>query len=154
MNYIKILFGGAMLMLLAGCTSNPSSPPAPSVGPAGEAPSATFVVRETELLKLSAGATGKGTVVYQGWEYRFTLENMTLGSVGGGTVELEGTFYNLDDVNNAEGTFKPMRAEMDAGGDLQGVWMSNENGVIAFVQTAGQSVAIRIGATGSRLTLD
>ncbi len=153
MNRMRALSGIAVLLFAVGCTSNPPSPPAPSVGPGGETPSATFVVRESELLKLSAGASGKGTVIYNGWEYRFKLENMTLSSVGEGQVELEGTFFNLNDVNDAQGTFKPMRAEMDESGELRGLWMQNEKGVIAFVQTAGQSVAINLGTSGSRLTL-
>jgi hypothetical protein len=150
-NLMKLFQGLAtalLLVLVAGCSSTTTEG-----GAAGPRPSGTFTVRANQVLRLSTGGSGEGTLIFQGWQYRFQADRMILSGMGGQEVELEGTVYNLEKVEDFEGTYKAVAADMKEGEGLQGLWVENEKGVSVHILSRGQDLTIRLKAEGSIVTL-
>ena len=138
-----------LLTLLAGCGMTLSAS-----APDGLTESGTFTVRENQVMRLAAGGSGEGTLIFQGWEHRFRVENMIMSGIGNNPVELEGTVYNLQQAEDLEGVFKPVKAEIEAGKGLSGLWAKNEKGVVAHVRSRGQDLTMQLETTGAKVTLE
>ncbi len=135
-----------LLALLAGCAS------APEPTPTGLEESGTFTIRQSQVLQAAVGHSGEGTLIFQGWQYTFVFENMQVGVPANRSVELEGTVYNLDTVEDFEGQYTLTKAEIESGG-LSGVWGKNDKGVVAHLVAKGQELEIDFQAAGAKFTL-
>ena len=71
-------------------------------------------------MRLAAGTSGKGTLLLLGWEHRFTFTDAKLSVVGKKDVEIAGTVYNLETVEDFNGTYKPVKIDFKAGEGLRG----------------------------------
>ncbi|MEP4484194.1 hypothetical protein [Marinobacter alexandrii] len=142
------VFATALLVVLAaaGCSSTTSSG-------VTERPAGTITVREGQLLRIGAGGSGEGTLVFRGWQHTFLVENMVLSAIGPGSVELDGEVWNLENVEDFAGTYRPVKQDYDGEKGLSGVWMENEKGVRVQVRTVGQDLSVRVDSTGSIVTL-
>ena len=110
MRNLRSLLPVLLLALLAGCSTTPSIPT-----PEGLTPSGTLTIREQQVLRITVGGSGEGTLIFQGWQYPFSAENMTVSGVGNNPVDLEGAVYNLEKLEDFEGSYKPMKAEIKTG---------------------------------------
>ena len=137
-----------LLALLAGCGSTPSTPT-----PEGLTPSGSFTIRQNQVLRAAVGHAGEGTLIFQGWQYPFHFENMKVGVVGGDAVELEGTVYNLEQVEDFEGTYTLTKIKIQSDDGSTGVWGKNDKGVVAHIRSQGQELEIDLQATGATFTL-
>ena len=140
-----------LLVLLAGCISKRSMP-TPIPTPDGHTLSGSFTIREHQTMRLAAGTAGEGTLIFHGWEHRFLFENAKLNIVGHEPVEVHGTVFNLQHESDFEGVYKPVKAQIEAGEGLIGVWAKNEKGVVVFIRLHGQDVEINFHATGGKVT--
>jgi len=104
-------------------------------------------------MRITAGGSGKGTLIFQGWQYWFNVENMTISGVGGQEVELEGSVYDLAKIEDFEGTYKTMAADIKKGGGLEGVWFKNEKGVRVHITSSNKDITIRLNSEGATVTL-
>jgi len=147
MRHLRSTLPILLLALLAGCSTTPSTPT-----PEGLTPSGTLTIRENQILRIEVGGSGEGTLIFQGWQYPFSLENMTLSGVGNNPVELEGTVYNLEKVEDFEGTHTPIKAEVEAGEGLSGLWTKNEKGVVVHIRSKGQDLEMQLNPTGAKVT--
>ena len=138
-----------LLALLAGCGTTASTP---TQLPEGLERSASFTIRQNQVMRAAVGHAGEGTLIFQGWQYPFSLENMTLSGVGNNPVELEGTVYNLEKVEDFEGTHTPIKAEVEAGEGLSGLWTKNEKGVVVHIRSKGQDLEMQLNPTGAKVT--
>jgi len=136
-----------LLALLAGCSTSPSTPT-----PDGLTPSGSLTIREYQTLRIAVGGSGEGTLVFEGWQYTFSVENMTLSGIGNNPVDLEGTVYNLEKVEDFEGVHKPMKAEFEAGKGLAGLWTKNEKGVVVHIHSTGKDLEMQVHPTGAKVT--
>ena len=137
-----------LFALLTGCSSTPSSST-----PDGLTPSGSFTVRENQLLRVAAGGSGQGTLIFQGWEYPFLFENAKVDVAGDNPVDVTGTVYNLERVEDFEGVYTLTEAETGRGAVISGIWAKNDKGVITHLDTQGQDVKINVEATGVKFTL-
>jgi len=133
--------------LFAGCSTTPSTPT-----PEGLTLSGTFTIREHQILRLAVGGSGEGTLIFQGWQYPFSAEIMTVSGVGNNPVDLEGAVYNLEKLEDFEGSYKPMKAEIKTGEGLSGLWTKNEKGVVVHVRSRDQDLEIQLHTTGAKVT--
>jgi hypothetical protein len=136
-----------LALLLTGCSTAPSTPI-----PDDLTPSASFTVREEQVMRIAAGIAGKGTLIYQGWQYPFIFENAKVDIAGDTPVEVVGTVYHLKRYEDFEGVYKLIKAEIETGDGLSGLWAKNAKGVVLHVRTQGQDVAINAEATGMKVT--
>ena len=125
-------------------------PPPPK--PEGYVQSGTFVVREDQIMRLAAGASGTGTLIFEGWQYRFTFTDAKITMTGNAGGDIEGFVYNLDTLRDFEGTYHP-RAEYDEADHLTGLWARNDRGVTLHVSRIGQNISVNFEAKGATITL-
>ena len=136
-----------LFALHAGCSTTPSTP-----APEGLTPSGTLTIREHQILRMAVGGSGEGTLIFQGWQYRFSAENMSVSGIGNKPVDLEGAVYNLEKLEDFEGSYKPMKAEIKKGEGLSGLWTKNEKGVVVHVYSKGQDLELKLHTTGAKVT--
>ena len=139
-----------LLTLLAGCSSTPSKP---TPTPEGLTESASFTIRVKQILRVELGGSGEGTLIFEGWQYTFNIENTTLSGVGNNPVDLEGTVYNLENLEDFNGIYTPETAEIKAGKGLTGIWTRNEKGVVAHLRPMGQNLNLNFQTQGAKVTL-
>ena len=139
-----------LLALLAGCGTTASTP---TQVPEGLERSASFTIRQNQVMRAAVGHAGEGTLIFQGWEYPFRFENMRLGVVGDDPVELQGTVYNLQRVEDFEGTYTLTKVNIQSGDGVTGAWGKNDKGVVANIRSSGQDLEIDLEATGAKFTL-
>ena len=141
-----------LLSLLVGCTAN--SVVKPTAAPAGMEQSATFTVREHHVARLAAGTSGDGTLVFRGWEHPFTFSDARIDITDRVGIEIHGTVFNLDKLEDFEGKYHPLKMEFDADEGLTGLWGENDKGVVVHIVTVGHDVTINFEAEGAIVTLN
>ena len=140
-----------LLSVLAGCGAN--SVVTPTAAPPGLEQSATFTIRENHVMRLAAGTSGEGTLVFRGWEYRFLFADAKIDVAGQRAAEVHGTVFNLENLEDFAGTYHAVKAEFDAGDGLMGVWGRNDKGVVVHLVTKGEDVTVNLEAAGATVTL-
>ena len=148
MKRLQVMATALLLVLVAGCSS--STPYGEVTNP--KAPG-HITIRENQVLRMGDGGTGEGTLIFRGWQHAFEVENMIVGAVDRGAVEIDGEVWNLEKVEDFAGTYHPVKEDFEAGKGLSGVWMENEKGVRVQVRTVGQDLSVRVDAAGSVVTL-
>jgi hypothetical protein len=116
------------------------------------APSATFTLEVTAVTMLdgeSALPVSKGVVTYQGKQYPFTIQAVSMGNrFGTTTLKGTGVLYGMKDISQfaspfffTSGGIHPVEAN-----DV--VTLTNKNGVIAVMSGTVTTVPLWIPATG------
>jgi hypothetical protein len=136
---------------LASCTSSPPPPPV-----------TTAPVGSTEgTITFSGGAValgvgyqwGSGTLTYQGRQYPFQLNGLTVIDVGVTRVSGSGTVHNLRSVAGFSGNYVSVSAGATlAGGGSIGT-LRNQNGVVIDGVTTAQGVRLTLAPGGVNITL-
>ena len=148
MKILKIALSVLLLGLVAACSSQTTTHTQAAADADG-----TLVIREKGVLRIASGGTGQGTLTLRGWEYPFEVSNMVLSGIGGGAIQLEGDVFNVADVNDFEGTYNVVAAEVQSGQGAQGFWFENDKGVRVHIRAEGQDVTVRLEGGGSTLRL-
>ena len=148
MKGFRLVIAVALLAMLTGCATTPDTPT-----PAGLTESGTFTIRQSEILEAAVGRSGEGTLIFNGWEYGFVFENMKVGVPNSDSVELRGTVYNVDAVDDFEGQYTVTTAAITSGKGLTGVWAKNDNGVVVHLVAEGQDLELDLRTQGAKITL-
>jgi len=148
MKRLQGMAAALLLVLVAGCTSSTTGGEHTDSKAPGH-----ITVRENQVLRRGDGGVGQGTLIFRGWQHTFEGENMIVGAVGRGAVELDGEVWSLENVEEFAGTYHPVKEEFEAGKGLTGVWAENENGVRVHIRAVGQDLSIRVDPAGSVVTL-
>ena len=149
MKYFRNVLSVMLLTVLAGCSATPSTP-VPTT-PGGLERTGSWVVREDEVIRIAAGAEGKGTLLFLGWEHPFSFTGAKVTFTGAENAEIVGTVYNLKKVEDFAGTYTPT-ADFDDG-KLEGIWAKNENGVVIYASTENKEMLVNMKATGATVKL-
>lgn len=148
-NPFKGVVSALLLVALVGCSSMTRDD-----GAADPLASATVTIRETGVLMLAVGRVGEGTLLFQGWEYPFEVRNMALSGANADddNLELAGDVYNLDEVEDFEGTYVVSKVEVAASGS-GGFWFENDKGVKVRVRSSARGVVVDTASSGPTVTL-
>jgi hypothetical protein len=147
MKNILYVLPALLVTLLVGCSSTPSTP-----APEGLEQSGSWVVREDQVMRVAAGAAGRGTLVYQGWQYPFTFEGAKITITGTDDGDIEGEVYNLKTLTDFEGTYTP-KPELNQANEVTGFWGRNNKGAVLHMKVQGKGYAIDLEAKGATITL-
>ena len=155
MRNFRYILSLLLITLLAGCgaapyATTPTVPPTPD----GLERTGSLAIREGDVMRLAAGASGKGTLLFLGWEHGFTFTDAKLSVTGKEGVEIDGTVYNLKTVEDFNGTYTAVKADFKAGEGLHGAWGKNDKGVYIYIDTSDLEVEVNFEATGATVTLD
>jgi len=148
MRDLRRLLPFVLLTLLTGCSSTPATPV-----PDGLTESGSITIRVKQILQIEVGGSGEGTLIFEAWQYPFSIENAMLSGVDKSPVDLEGTVYNLENLEDFSGVYTPETADIKAGKGLTGIWTRNEKGVVVHLRPMGQDLTLSFQTKGAKVTL-
>jgi len=136
---------------LAGCTSQPAP-----------AQSAVANMGATEgTVTFSGGAAavgigfqwGSGVLTYQGRQYPFRVEGLSVVDVGVTRTTGTGTVRNLRNVTDFSGNYVSISAGATVAGGGSAITLRNQNGVVIDGLATAQGVRLTLAPGGVKITL-
>ncbi len=97
---------------------------------------------------------GSGVLMYQGKEYKFKINGLSIGAVGIQNTTAEGRVYNLNKLSDFSGNYAALAVGMAVGGGAGTATMQNEKGVIIDLISTDQGVHFTLGPQGVKITLE
>ena len=135
---------------LASCTSPPSPPPAATSLGATEG-TVTFT---GGAIAIGVGFQwGGGTLTYQGRQYPFSLNGLSVVDVGVTRITGSGNVRNLRNVADFSGNYVSIAAGATVAGGGSVVSLRNQNGVVIDGVTTTQGVRLTLAPGGVNITL-
>ena len=112
-------------------------------------------------LKLSEGSVGVGigfswgggVLTYEGKEYPFSMQGLSVADVGISRAEATGVVSNLTQLADFNGNYTAVTAGAAVGGGAGATTMRNQNGVVIDLIGTTQGVKFNLSVDGVRLTL-
>jgi hypothetical protein len=134
---------------LASCTSNPPPPTTANL-----APTEGTVTFSGGAVAIGIGFQwGSGTLTYQGRQYPFRLDGLSVVDVGVTRVTGSGTVRNLRNIADFSGNYVAVSAGATlAGGGSIGT-LRNQNGVVIDGVTTAQGVRLTLAPGGVNIRL-
>lgn len=113
------------------------------------------------MVELSGGSVaagvgfswGGGTLKFQGKEYPFKMDGLSIGSVGISKASAWGRVYNLKKVEDFAGTYAAVGAGMTIVGGAAAGTMKNEKGVILDLFSTTEGMKFTLGTSGAKIQL-
>lgn len=136
-----------LLTLLGGCAAAPTTP-----APEGLTETGSWVVRENEVMRLAVGNAGKGTLIFEGWQYPFEFTGAKISLTGTKSGDIEGEVYNLETLSDFEGAYY-VKPEFNKAEKLTGFWAHNDKGVTLHLRLQGENVNLDLEAKGATVKL-
>jgi len=97
---------------------------------------------------------GGGVLTYNGKQYKFKVDGLSVGSVGIQNASARGKVYYLKNVSDFSGTYTAIAAGLTVGGGAGAKTMKNEKGVIMDLISTNQGVDFTLGPQGVKVTLE
>jgi hypothetical protein len=112
-------------------------------------------------LKLSEGSVGvgigfswgHGVLTYEGKEYPFSVQGLSVADVGISRAEATGVVYNLTQLADFNGNYTAVTAGAAVGGGAGATTMRNQNGVVIDLTGTTQGVKFNLSVDGVKFTL-
>jgi hypothetical protein len=96
---------------------------------------------------------GDGTLNFQGKQYRFSVNGLSLVDFGITKASAVGEVYDLTDLSKFEGNFLAGEAAFALAGGMGGISMRNQNGVIMVLRSVSQGAKLQLGPGGITIKL-
>jgi hypothetical protein len=96
---------------------------------------------------------GGGTLTYQGQQYSFTVNGLSIGDVGITDIQAAGTVSHLNQVQDFSGNYTALQAGLTVAGGGDVMTMQNQNGVVLTITSTTQGLDVDIGAGGVSIAL-
>ena len=112
-------------------------------------------------LKLSEGSVavgigfswGSGVLTYEGKEYPFSIQGLSVVDVGISRADATGVVYNLTRLADFTGNYTAVSAGAAVGGGAGATTMRNQNGVVIDLTGTTQGVKFNLSVDGVKFTL-
>jgi hypothetical protein len=117
-------------------------------------PSGTVVIDETQIMVIIGGSKGGGTLLLGDKSYGFRTGGLKLGIVGIQNVHVTGNVYDLNDVKDFPGTYIQLEADATLVKGSGGLWMKNSKGVTLYLKSNNEGLALSVGVTGLKITMN
>lgn len=109
---------------------------------------------QTKSLAFGIGVSwGEGTLNFEGGEYRFLVNGLTMLDFGIAAASAVGDIYRLADLRLFEGTYFAGEAGFAFGGGMGGIVMRNQNGVLIHLRSTTQGFRLQLGGGGLTIRL-
>jgi hypothetical protein len=136
---------------LAGCTSQPAPPPSTVANAGATDGTVTFT---GGAVALGVGFQwGSGTLTYQGRQYPFRMDGLSVIDVGVTRVTGSGTVHNLRQVADFSGNYVSVSAGATLAGGGSVSSLRNQNGVVIDGISTAQGVRLTLAPGGVNITL-
>ena len=118
-----------------------------------KAPDATLQLREGSVAAGIGFSWGGGTLTYRGKRYPVKVDGLSVGSVGISRATASGSVFNLNSLNDFNGTYTAVGAGAAVAGGGSVATMQNQNGVRINLRATTQGVKFTLGAAGVNLQI-
>ena len=111
--------------------------------------SAGKVSIESKSIAVGVGVSwGDGKLLYQGKEYPFSVNGLSVADLGISKVSAAGDVYNLKKLSDFSGNYVAAQAGAAVGGGGGGTSMRNQNGVVMNLTATSTGVKFALGPKG------
>ena len=149
MHRLVTTIGTLGVCALTSCASQPPPPPV-TASPGGTEGSVTFT---GGAVAIGIGFQwGSGTLTYQGRQYPFSLNGLSVVDVGVTRVTGSGSVHNLRNVADFSGNYVSIAAGATVAGGGSVTSLRNQNGVVIDGVTTAQGVRLTLAPGGANIT--
>ena len=96
---------------------------------------------------------GSGVLTYQGKDYPFSVDGLSVGVVGGSSVTATGDVYNLKKLQDFNGNYTAATAQGTLGGGAGATAMQNQASVVIKLVSTTQGIEFKLASSGVKITL-
>ncbi len=118
-----------------------------------DAPSGMVSIETTSIAAGIGLSWGNGKLTFNGKEYHFSIDGVTLIDFGISKASAAGEVYNLTDLAKFEGNYVAAEASFALGGGMGGVSLRNPNGVVMHLNSVSQGARLQLGSSGMSIKL-
>ena len=112
------------------------------------------VTMESRSIAAGVGVTwGDGKLTFNGKDYPFTINGLSVVDWGISRASAAGDVYNLTDVSKFAGTYVAAEAGFTLAGGAGGITMRNSEGVILNLRSTSRGASLTLGPAGLTITM-
>jgi len=109
---------------------------------------------QSKSIAIGVGITwGDGVLTFQGKEYKFKLEGLSVVDLGISSLSVTGEVYNLKKLEDFNGTYVAAQAGVAVAGGVSATAMKNQNGVVIKVKSTQKGLKFTLAPEGTKITL-
>ena len=109
---------------------------------------------ESTSIALGIGVTwGDGVLTYEGQEYHFSVDGLSVVDLGVSSVTATGEVYNLYNLSDFSGNYVAGQAGAAIGGGAAASRMKNQNGVVISLTPTQTGAKLTLAAEGVQINL-
>jgi hypothetical protein len=144
MNLRAIVFRTTVLSVLAAAT----------LSMAQDGPPSGKIKVESKTVAVGVGVSwGDGKLTYQGKEYPFTINGLSVADLGVSKVTGTGEVFNLKKLSDFDGNYVAGQAGAVVGGGAGAAVLKNQHGVVMKITGTGTGVQFTAAAKGVEVKL-
>jgi hypothetical protein len=116
-------------------------------------PTASLVLKEGQLGVGVGFSWGAGMLNFHGQDYAFKVSGLSVGDVGITKAVADGKIFNLNNLDDFNGTYVSVAAEGTVGLGAGATAMKNEHGVVIHLYPVTKGINVKLAGEGVKLTL-
>jgi hypothetical protein len=120
----------------------------PGFAQAASKPDATLRLSGRSVAAGLGVSWGNGTLTYKGKNYPVSVSGLSLVKVGISKITASGRVYNLKRLQDFDGTYTAVRADVTLAGGGSTISLKNQNGVRVNLSATTRGVDFTLGANG------
>ena len=116
-------------------------------------PSATVTIESTSVALGIGVQWGHGTLTFQGKEYKFSVNGLSVIDLGVSSISATGKVYNLKKLSDFSGTYSAAEAGIAVGAGVGASTMRNQNGVDMTLTSTKTGIKFKLAPEGLKIEL-
>ena len=116
-------------------------------------PSATVTIESTSVAIGIGVQWGHGTLKFQGKEYKFSVNGLSVIDLGVSSISATGNVYKLKKLSDFAGTYSAAEAGIAVGAGVGASAMENQNGVVLKLTSTKVGIEFKLAPEGLKIEL-
>ena len=109
---------------------------------------------QSKSIAIGVGVSwGDGVLTFQGKDYKFKLNGLSVVDLGISSLSLTGEVYNLNKLEDFNGTYVAASAGAAVAGGASATAMKNQNGVVMKLTSTQKGLKFTLAPEGIKVTL-
>jgi outer membrane immunogenic protein len=117
-------------------------------------PDATLTWHTVSMADGVGYSWGEGVLTFQGKEYPFRIEELSVGDIGISRAEVTGNVYHLAKIEDFSGDYAAASASAAIAGGSGVATMRNQRGVVIDLTGIDKGVQLKFGVEGVKITVE
>jgi hypothetical protein len=126
----------------------------PGVSLADDQPDATIDYKGGSAALGIGFSWGQGVLHFKGMSYPFTVNGLSIATVGASSVQASGNVYHLSKIEDFPGNYTAATAGITIAGGGGGAVMQNQNGVVVQMGATSQGLQFTLAPSGVAVALE